>query len=75
LLTFGALSNAFAIFFILEFGMPYTGMFKVTPAALVQIIEFIERESVLKRGKLRTDVGLDEFRVLPQSPTPPPGDV
>jgi hypothetical protein len=40
-LTFGALSIAFAIFLILELGMPYTGLFKVSPAALEQTIEFI----------------------------------
>ena len=42
-LTFGALSIAFAIFLILEFGQPYTGLFKVTPAALLQTIEFIDK--------------------------------
>jgi uncharacterized membrane protein YwzB len=42
-LTFGALSIAFAIFLILEFGRPYTGLFKVTPAALEQTIEFIDK--------------------------------
>ena len=42
-LTFGALSIAFAIFLILEFGQPYTGLFKVTPAALEQTIEFIDK--------------------------------
>jgi hypothetical protein len=42
-LTFGALSIAFAIFLILEFGQPYTGLFKVTPAALQQTIEFIDK--------------------------------
>jgi hypothetical protein len=42
-LTFGALSIAFAIFLILEFGQPYTGLFRVTPAALVQTIEFMDK--------------------------------
>jgi hypothetical protein len=42
-LTFGALSITFAIFLILEFGQPYTGLFKVTPAALEQTIEFIDK--------------------------------
>lgn len=42
-LTFGALSIAFAIFLILELGMPYTGLFRVSPAALEQTIEFIDR--------------------------------
>ena len=40
-LTFGALSIAFAIFLILELGMPYTGLFRVSPAALEQTIAFI----------------------------------
>ena len=40
-LAFGGLSIAFAIFLILELGMPYTGLFRVTPAALVQTIEFM----------------------------------
>jgi hypothetical protein len=42
-LTFGALSIAFAILLILELGMPYTGLFRVSPAALEQTIEFIDR--------------------------------
>jgi hypothetical protein len=42
-LTFGALSIAFAIFLILELGMPYTGLFKVSPAALEQTIRFIDK--------------------------------
>lgn len=42
-ITFGALSIAFAIFLILEFGQPYTGLFKVTPAALEQTIQFIDK--------------------------------
>jgi hypothetical protein len=42
-LTFGALSIAFAIFLILELGMPYTGLFKVSPAALEQTIQFIDK--------------------------------
>ena len=42
-ITFGALSIAFAIFLILELGMPYTGLFKVSPAALEQTIRFIDK--------------------------------
>jgi hypothetical protein len=42
-LTFGAASIAFAIFLILELGMPYTGLFKVPAAALEQAIEFIDK--------------------------------
>jgi hypothetical protein len=42
-ITFGALSIAFAIFLILEFGLPYTGLFRVTPAALEQTIQFIDK--------------------------------
>ena len=41
-LTFGAVSIAFAIFLILELGMPYTGLLKVSPAALEQTIQFID---------------------------------
>jgi hypothetical protein len=33
-LAFGAASIAFAIFFILELGLPYTGLLRVLPAAL-----------------------------------------
>ena len=42
-LTFGALSIAFAIFLIFEFGLPYTGLFRVSPAALEQTIQFIDK--------------------------------
>ncbi len=42
-LTFGAASIAFAIFLILELGMPYNGLFRVSPAALEQTIEFIDK--------------------------------
>jgi hypothetical protein len=42
-LAFGALSIAFAIFLIFEFGLPYTGLFRVSPAALEQTIEFIDK--------------------------------
>jgi hypothetical protein len=42
-MIFGALSIAFAIFLILEFGLPYNGLFKVTPAALQETIEFIDK--------------------------------
>ena len=42
-LTFGALSIAFAIFLIFELGLPYTGLFRVSPAALEQAIEFIDK--------------------------------
>ena len=40
-LAFGALSIAFAIFLIFEFGLPYTGLYRVSPAALEQTIEFM----------------------------------
>ena len=40
-LTFGALSVAFAVFLILGLGEPYTGMFRVNPAALGEAIEFL----------------------------------
>ena len=42
-LTFGALSIAFAIFLILELGLPYTGLFRVSPAALEQTIEYVDK--------------------------------
>jgi len=37
-MTFGALCVAFAIFLILELGLPYTGLFRVSPAALQEAI-------------------------------------
>jgi hypothetical protein len=37
-LTFGALCVAFAVFLMLELGMPYTGIFRISPAALEQAI-------------------------------------
>ncbi len=40
-LAFGALSVAFAIFLILGLGEPYTGVFRVNPAALQETIDFI----------------------------------
>jgi hypothetical protein len=42
-LAFGALSIAFAIFLIFEFGMPFTGLYRVSPAALEQAIEFVDK--------------------------------
>ncbi len=42
-LTFGALSISFAIFLILQLGLPYTGLFRVSPAALQQAIEFVDK--------------------------------
>jgi hypothetical protein len=42
-LAFGAASIAFAIFLILELGLPYTGLLKVSPAALEQTIEYIDK--------------------------------
>ena len=42
-LAFGALSIAFAIFLILELGRPYTGLMRVSPAALEQAIEFVDK--------------------------------
>jgi Protein of unknown function (DUF4239) len=40
-LTFGALSVAFAVFLILGLGEPYTGIFRVNPAALQEAIDFV----------------------------------
>jgi hypothetical protein len=42
-LTFGAASIAVAIFLIFELGVPYTGIFKISPAPLEQAIEFIDK--------------------------------
>ena len=42
-LAFGALSIAFAMFLILELGLPYTGLMRVSPAALEQAIEFVDK--------------------------------
>ena len=42
-LAFGALSIAFAIFLILELGLPYTGLMRVSPAALEQAIEIVDK--------------------------------
>ena len=42
-LAFGAVSIAFAIFLILELGRPYTGLLKVSPAALQQAIEYVDK--------------------------------
>ncbi len=42
-LAFGAVSIAFAIFLIFELGEPYTGVFKVSPAALQQTIQYLDR--------------------------------
>lgn len=41
-MTFGAVCVAFAIFLILELGLPYTGMFRVSPAALQEAIANID---------------------------------
>jgi hypothetical protein len=42
-LTFGALCIAFAIFLLLELGQPYTGLFRVSPAALEQAIDNMDK--------------------------------
>ena len=42
-MTFGALCVAFAIFLILELGLPYTGLFRVSPAALHEAIANIDK--------------------------------
>jgi hypothetical protein len=43
-LTFGAVCVAFAIFLILELGLPYTGMFRVSGAALQAAMNNIDNE-------------------------------
>jgi hypothetical protein len=42
-LTFGAVCVAFAIFLILELGLPYTGLFRVSPAALEETLAYIDK--------------------------------
>ena len=42
-LAFGALSIAFSTFLVLELGLPYTGLMRVSPAALEQAIEFVDK--------------------------------
>ncbi len=42
-MTFGALCVAFAVFLILELGLPYTGMFRVNPAALHAAMDNIDK--------------------------------
>jgi hypothetical protein len=42
-MTFGAICVAFAIFLILELGLPYTGMFRVSGAALQVALENIDK--------------------------------
>ena len=39
----GALSVAFAMFLILELARPNTGPYRVSPAALQQAIEFVDK--------------------------------
>jgi hypothetical protein len=42
-LAFGSICVAFAIFIIVELGEPYSGLFRISPAALVQTIQAIDR--------------------------------
>jgi hypothetical protein len=42
-LTFGALCIAFAILLMLDLGQPYTGLFRVSPAALEQAVSNIDK--------------------------------
>jgi hypothetical protein len=42
-LTFGALCVAFAVFLMLELNSPFTGLFRVNPAALEQAIANIDK--------------------------------
>jgi hypothetical protein len=42
-LAFGAICIAFAMFLILELGLPYTGMFRVSPAALQEALANIDQ--------------------------------
>lgn len=42
-LTFGAICVAFAVFLILELGLPYTGVFRVPGAALHEVLATIDK--------------------------------
>jgi hypothetical protein len=42
-LAFGSICVSFAIFIIVELGEPYAGLFRISPAALVQTIQAIDR--------------------------------
>ena len=42
-LGFGSICVSFAIFIIVELGEPYSGLFRISPAALVQTIQAIDR--------------------------------
>jgi hypothetical protein len=42
-LAFGAASIAFAIFLVLQLGLPYTGLMRVSPAALEQALQNIDK--------------------------------
>ena len=42
-LAFGSICVSFAMFIIVELGQPYSGLFRISPAALVQTIEAIDR--------------------------------
>jgi len=42
-LAFGSLCVSFAIFIIVELAQPYSGLFRISPAALVQTIQAIDR--------------------------------
>jgi hypothetical protein len=41
-LAFAAASPAFAIFSVFEFGAPYTGVYKLSPAPLEQAIHIVD---------------------------------
>ncbi len=42
-LAFGSICVSIAIFIIVELGEPYSGLFRISPAALVQTIQAIDR--------------------------------
>jgi len=42
-LAFAAFSVAGAMFLIIELGRPYTGLYKVSPAAIQETIEFLDK--------------------------------
>jgi len=59
-LAFGAFSAGCAMFLILELARPYTGLFRVSPGALQQTIEFLDLPVTgAERGGQRSDAAHD----------------
>ena len=55
-LAFGALAVGSGIFLILELSQPYTGLFKISPAALQETVE-LDRQMICadRLGRLKVD--------------------